>query len=120
MTATNGVASVVAGSFSSPVTTNPYSPVASLCYNRTFFYGATGTINLPAGAFGMNIIIYNTGAFTITIDPNGTEAVVRDGNLQAGGVNFTLSAGAGNFVSLVWDGTVWVTVGYKGVLNVGA
>jgi hypothetical protein len=109
---------VRAGTFSSPITDNPYTLAAAK--NSVIFYGATGIINLPAGTDGMNLVIYNTGAYTITIDPNGTEIVVRDGTAQTGGVSFTLSSGAGNFVSLVHDGAKWVTLGYKGTLAQGS
>lgn len=117
---TNGINIVVGGSFTAPLTANPLTLTTNQCYNSTLFYGATGQINLPTGEVGMNLVIYNTGVFTITVEPNGTNVIVRDGVAQAAGVNFTLSAGAGNFVSLIWDGTNWVTIGYKGVLNEGA
>jgi len=108
------------GSFSSPITTNPYTLAAGNCYGATLYYGATGEIDLPAGVDGMNLVIYNTGAFTVTIDPNGSEVIVRDGTSQTGGVTMTLSNGAGNYVVLVFDGTQWVTKGYKGTLAAGA
>jgi 6-phosphogluconate dehydrogenase (decarboxylating) len=68
----------------------------------------------------MNLVVYNTGAFTITFDPNGSEVIVRDGTAQTGGVSMTLSSGAGNYVALVHNGTQWVTLGYKGTLAVGS
>jgi hypothetical protein len=109
------------GTFASPITTNPLTLTAAECKNNVLWYGATGTVNLPAATAGMNLIIYNTGAFTITIDPNGTDVVVRDGTAQTGGVSFTLSSGAGNYVTLVADtANHWVTVGYKGTLAAGS
>ena len=113
-------AAVVSGTFTSPITTNPLTLTGTDCYGFILDYGATGTINLPAGVAGMNGIVYNTGAFTITIDPNGSEVVVRDGTAQTGGVSFTLSSGAGNFVALYFNGTQWITLGFKGVLAVGS
>ncbi len=108
------------GTFAAPITTNPYTLTAANSYNSSLWYGATGTVNLPVAVAGMNIIIYNTGAFTLTIDPNGTDVVVRDGNIQAGGVSFTLSSGAGNYVALVCDAANhWVTLWYKGTLTQG-
>ena len=107
------------GTFTVPITTNPYSYLAASMYNACLWYGATGEIDLAAGVDGMAIIIYNTGAFTITIDPNGSEVIVRDGTAQTGGVSMTLSSGAGNFVAMVYNGTQWVTLGYKGTLAVG-
>ena len=107
------------GTFAAPTTTNPYTLPAANCYGSTIYYGATGEIDLPAGVDGMNIIIYNTGAFTVTIDPNASEVITRDGTAQTGGVSMTLSSGAGNYVCLIFDGTQWVTKGYKGTLAVG-
>ena len=115
------VDSTRSGSHASPNTTTPLSPTWS-GVTHVVYAGNTSTINLPAasGYDGRGIIIYNTGAFTITIDPNGSEVVVRDGTAQTGGVNFTLSSGAGNYVALISDGTRWITLGYKGTLAVGS
>jgi hypothetical protein len=110
----------ITGSVTSPTTTNPLALTVGDCYNRVLCYGATGEIDLPAMVSGMNITIYNTGAFTITIDPNGSEVIVRDGTTQAAGVSITLSTGAGNFVCLVSNGTQWVTLGFKGSLAQGS
>lgn len=110
----------VSGTFTVPITTNPLTLAGYEAYNRILHYGATGQINLPVGAAGMNLIIYNTGAFTITIEPNGSEVIVRDGTAQTGGVNMTLSGGAGNFVALAFNGTQWVTLGFKGTLAQGS
>jgi hypothetical protein len=109
------------GTHSTPTTGNPLSPTwEGGLY--IIWYGATGTINLPAvsGYQARGIIIYNTGAFTITIDSNGSEVIVRDGTAQTGGVSMTLSSGAGNYVCLISDGNRWVTLGYKGTLAVGS
>lgn len=111
---------VTTGTFSTPITTNPYTLTAANATNAILFYGATGEIDFPALADGMNVIVYNTGAFTITIDPNGTEVIVREGTAQAGGVSMTLSSGAGNYVALVSDGEKWITLGSKGTLAVGS
>jgi len=113
-------AAQIVGTFASPTTTNPYSLAAADAYGTILHYGATGEIDLPAGAAGMNVVIYNTGAFTITIDPNGTEIIVRDGTAQSGGVSITLSSGAGNYVAMYFDGSRWITLGYKGTLAQGS
>jgi hypothetical protein len=112
------VTAVNIGTIASPITSNPYALAATNCYNSVLYYGATGTINLPASVAGMNIIIYNTGAFTIEINPNGSEVIVRDGNTQGTGVAFSLSSGLGNFVALTCDvAGHWTTLGYKGTLT---
>ncbi len=108
------------GTFAAPVTTDPYTLTAANSWGSALYYGATGTVNLPAGQTGMNIVIVNTGAFTITIDPNGSQAIVREGTTQSGGVSMTLSSGAGNFVVLMFDGTNWATLGYRGTLAQGS
>ena len=104
------------GSFASPITANPYTLTAINSRSVIIYYGATGEIDLPSGIDGLSVLIYNKGAFTITIDPYLTQTIVRDGTLQAAGVSMTLSSGAGNFVTLVNDGTSWITKGYKGTL----
>ncbi len=109
------------GVHATPSTSNPLAPTWTGPMH-TVWYGATGEIDLPAAAgySGRGLMVYNTGAFTVTIDPNGSEVIVRDGNVQTGGVTFTLSSGAGNFVALLSDGARWVTLGYKGTLSVGS
>jgi hypothetical protein len=101
------------GAHAAPFTGNPLTPTWNGAY-CVVWYGATGTINLPAaGSYQLKgITIYNTGAFTITIDPNGSEIIVRAGVVQTGGVSIVLASGAGNFVSLISDGNRWITLGY--------
>lgn len=111
----------ISGTFAAPITTDPLALPAYEAYNRVVFYGATGEIDLPVAVAGMNLIIYNTGAFTITIDPNGSDVIVRDGTAQSGGVSVTLSSGAGNYLAFVSPAAgVWVSLGYKGVLAQGS
>lgn len=109
------------GTHTLPSTANPLSPTWTGPFH-TVYYGVTGTINLPAAlAYAdKGIIIYNTGNFTITVDASGSEVIVRDGVVQTGGVSFTLSTGAGNFVNLISDGARWITLGYKGTLTQGS
>jgi hypothetical protein len=101
---------------------NPYTISTSLNhgYGSAIFCGGTLEIDLPPGASGMTLLIYNEGAYTITIDPNGSEVIVRDGTTQSAGISMTLSSGAGNYVSLIHNGTNWKTVGYKGTLAEGS
>jgi hypothetical protein len=116
-----GSAATQTGTHASPSTTNPLSPTWSGPLH-TVYCGATMTVNLPPAATyaGRAILIYNTGAFTVTIDSDGSEVIVRDGNVQTGGVSFTLSSGAGNYVAVLCDGTRWITLGFKGNLAVGS
>ena len=106
------------GSHASPYTTaSAVSPTWSGPFHAVYM-GIAQTVNLPAAASydGRGIMIYNTGAFTITIQPNASEVVVLDGTADTGGTTCTLSSGAGNYVSLVCDGTRWISLGYKGTL----
>lgn len=109
------------GSHTTPSTTDPLSPTWT-GPTHVVFYGATGEINLPAAAgySGRGIIVYNTGAFTVSLDPDASEVIVRDGTVQTGGVTMTLSSGAGNYVALLSDGVRWITLGYKGTLAAGS
>jgi hypothetical protein len=110
------------GTHSAPTTTNPLS----VSWSGEFYavwYGATGEVDLPDAAnySGRGITIYNTGAFTITVDVvDATDVIVRDGAPQSAGVSFTLSSGAGNFVNLISDGVRWITLGRNGTLTVGS
>lgn len=115
------VDSTLTGSHTTPSTTDPLSPTWT-GPTHVVFYGATGEINLPAAAgyTGRGIIVYNTGAFTIALDPNASEVIVRDGTVQTGGVTMTLSSGAGNYVALLCDGVRWISLGYKGTLAAGS
>ena len=109
----SGVHATPATGTQSPTWTGPMHSV---------WCGATMTVNLPAasGYLGRGILIYNTGAFTITVEPTSSEVIVRAGTAQTGGVNFTLSSGAGNFVALISDGARWITLGYIGTLTLGS
>ncbi len=118
---TTSVETTQTGVHATPSTTNPLAPTWT-GPTQLIWYGATGEIDLPAasGYAGRGLILYNTGAFTVTFDPNASEVIVRDGTVQTGGVSFTLSSGAGNYVALVSDGARWITLGYKGTLTVGS
>jgi len=82
----------------------------------------TSTYTLPAasGYDGKAVIFYVTGTNALTIDPNSSEVIVRDGTAQTGGVTLTLTGAAGNYVCLICDGTRWITLGYKGTLAAGS
>lgn len=106
------------GTHNAPSTADPLYP-SWTGPSHTVWYGAAGVINLPpaAGYAGRGLTIYNTGAFVILVDPYLSEVVVRDGAVQGAGLGFTLSSGAGNYVTLISDGARWVTLGYKGTLT---
>jgi hypothetical protein len=107
------------GTWGAPTATNPYSLSSINAYSSIIYYGATGTINLPAVGDGMSLCVMNTGAFTVTINPDDADLIVREGTAQTAGVSITLSSGAGNFVCLASDGVNWQTWGAKGTLSQG-
>lgn len=81
----------------------------SVSYNATandyvILVSATATVNLPAAATfdGQIYAIRNVGSGTVTIDPSGTEQI--DGTA-------TKSLAAGEFATIVCDGTQWFTIG---------
>jgi hypothetical protein len=108
------------GTHSSPDTTGGAvtwsGPVHAIWTNTTTEY------DLPAAAgyAGRAVVFYVTGTNAITIDPNASEVIVRDGTAQTGGVTLTLTGAAGNYVALFCTGTRWVTLGYKGTLAAGS
>jgi hypothetical protein len=89
---------------------------------HTIWCADTLEINLPAAAgyAGKGLLIYVLGSYVITLDPSGTEVLVRDGTVQSAGVTVTLTADAGGYVGLFCDGVRWVTLGFKGTLAEGS
>lgn len=111
----------IIGTYASPTDiSSGYSLDAANAYGFILTTTGAGTVSLPAGVAGMNGIIRSNSNNIVTVDPNGSEVVVRDGTTQTGGVSFTLSAGVGNYVAIYYDGAGWVTLGYKGTLAAGS
>lgn len=114
-----GIAGLV-GTYASPDTTGGAvtltQAVTEVWTNTTTTY----TIPAVASSSGKAIIFYVVGTNAITIDPNASEIIVRDGTAQTGGVTMTLTGTAGNYVAMVCDGTRWVTLGFKGTLAAGS
>ena len=109
------------GTFSSPTTANPYAISATNCYSSSLYYGATGQINLPTAVAGMNLIIYNTGAFTITVNPQDTDVIVLAGAPLSAGISIVIASGAGNYITLISDeSNHWITLGSNGTITQGS
>ncbi len=105
------------GTFVAPITTNPYTFAATDLYGKVLYYGATGTINVATLVAGMSGCIYNTGAFTITVNPQDTDVLVIDGTANAAGHYMQIPSGAGNYVCFHADAAGHaVTLGNKGTL----
>ncbi len=116
-TISGGMPSVGTSTFAAPITTNPYTFAAADMYGKILYYGATGTINLETLVKSMSFCIYNTGAFTITVNPQDTDVLVIDGTANAAGHYLQIPSGAGNFVCLHADAAGHaVTLGEKGTL----
>lgn len=108
------------GSHASPDTTAGSITWTAPVYE--VFANTTTEYDLPAAAGydGKGVIFYNTGTNLITIDPNGSEVIVRAGTVQSGGVSITLAGVAGNYVALICDGTRWITLGSNGTVSQGS
>lgn len=97
------------GSRAGPITTNPYAPTWTT-QDAILYYGATGEVDLPAAASYTNksLVIWSTGTFTITVDPNGSELIIASGASLGAGTADTISGTAGLSVLYVSDGTSWI------------
>jgi hypothetical protein len=110
------------GSWAAPYTTaSTLSPTWSGPV-RAVYMGVAQTVALPdAAAYAhRGIVVYSTGSFVLTVDPDSDDFIVRDGTAQADGVTITVTAAAGNYVCLISDGANWITLGYKGTLAQGS
>ena len=106
-------------SFTTPLTTNPYTISADDAATGVLYYNAAGVVNLPTATIaGQNLMIYNTGTNVISVTPNGTETIVTNGVEGGAGVAYSLASGAGKYVTLVSDGVKWVTLGIGGAVAV--
>ncbi len=79
------------------------------------------TFTLPAAAAGMNVIVANglDSTAVITIDLDGSDQFIIDGNDEAGGDAMESAGAAGEQVSLVAiDAQYWMVVGMVGTWGV--
>lgn len=108
------------GTYASPDTTA--GAVTLTAAVTEIWTNTTTEYDLPAVASntGKAVIFYVVGTNLITLDPNASEIIVRNGTAQTGGVTMTLAGVAGNYVCLVCDGTRWVTLGFSGTLAAGS
>ncbi len=98
-----------AAQITAPITTNPYAPTWT-SETLVLPYGATGEIDLPAVATYTRavLMIYCTGTFTITVDPNGSEVIYEQGASLGAGVADVISGTAGMTVAYFCDAGRWV------------
>jgi hypothetical protein len=77
-------------------------------YGGVIYVTASATITLPAVADGMNVTFLSVGAITITIDPNASDLIMRDGTAQADGVTIVSPGASGDVAVLTYyDSTGW-------------
>ncbi len=107
------------GDWDSPNTTTPYDLDWDGLLLPIFNNASTGVYNLPpaAGYKKRGVIFHNLAATPGRLDPDASEAWVRDGTQQTGGKYLEISSGTGNYVSFYSDGERWITLGYKGTLS---
>jgi hypothetical protein len=100
-----------AGTTEAPITTNPYSPTWTT-ETLAVVYGANGTVNLPALATydGAAVVVITPGSFTVTMNPNGSEVIWKDGAALAGGADDTITGSAGLMTTYLARGGRWVRV----------
>jgi hypothetical protein len=77
-------------------------------YGGIIYVTSDATLVLPAVADGMSVTVVAVGATTVTIDPNGSDLIVRDGTAQADGVTIVGTGTAGDIcVITYYDATGW-------------
>jgi len=84
---------------------------ASQCMGNFIEMTATGTVNLPPGVQGYNLMVYVSTASAVSLKPAGSEAIVLNGAALTAGHKVTSTSTAGNSVTLVHDGTNWIVLG---------
>jgi len=116
---TLGTAALV-GTYASPDTTGGAVTITAAI--TQIWTNTTTTYTLPAIStwIGKGLIFYVVGTNLITIDPNASEIIVRNGTAQTGGVTLTLAGVAGNYVCLLNEGSRIVTLGFSGTLAAGS
>ena len=86
----------------------PHTLTAAQCYGGVFYVDTTSTVNLPARAEGMSLTIFADGAVTVTVDPNASDLIKRDGTAQADGVTVVSPGALGDMLVLTdYDATGW-------------
>jgi len=91
------------------------------CYGGVVTLTTTATLTMCTAAPTMYFTVYTYGSVTLTLDPAGSEAIIRDGTLQTGGVTIVSPGTTTGSVALCWyyaastwqcitnspDGTKW-------------
>lgn len=77
-------------------------------YGGVIYVTGAATITVPAVAAGASFTAITIGAVAVSIDPNASDLIVRDGTAQADGEKITNLSTAGDIAVLTYyDGTGW-------------
>jgi hypothetical protein len=91
------------------------------CYGHTTLStGAIVRTLCPVGEAGQSICFYVTTAAVLTVNPQDTDIIVRQGTPQLPGVSIVSLAVAGSAICLFSDGAVWHTRDQQAQWNQGA
>lgn len=71
-------------------------------YGGVIYVTGAATITLPAVAAGMSVTIIANGANAVTVDPNASDLIIRDGTSQADGVTIVSPGATGDIVTLTY------------------
>lgn len=81
---------------------------ATECYGGVIFVTSAATITLPAVVAGMSLVVVTKGAIAVSVDPNASDLIIRDGTAQADGEKITNLSTAGDIAVLyAYDSTGW-------------
>ena len=90
------------------------------CLDEWIFLTTTSTRTLcPADwSTGQTICFFSTTGATITIDPAGTEKIFLHGTLLGAGVAISNTAGSGDYICFLSNGTNWYSLGERGTWDI--
>ena len=81
--------------------------------------GENATLSLPSVIAGMTVLLYSTDATAKRADPHTNDGIRNAAARSADGLYIELSAGIGNYVSLVGDSADgWSVMGHRGTITV--
>lgn len=111
-TSFNGSANITTGSpITVKVTAADYTigTTSSLeLYGGVIYVTSAATITIPAVVAGMNFSVVTIGAIAVSVDPNASDLILRDGTAQADGEKVTNLSTAGDIaVFSYYDATGW-------------
>jgi len=65
-------------------------------YGGVIYVTGACTITIPAVAAGMSFTVVTVGAFAVSVDPNASDLIIRDGTTQADGEKVTNASTTGD------------------------